>query len=156
NYMLGGGFLNSRLAVRIRQKEGLSYGVGSGLSASSIEKNGMFRIYAIAAPQNVAKVEAAIREELKKAVDSRFTPQGLAEAKSGWLQSQKLDRADDGPLAAALTARDYDGRTLTWDADLEKKVEALTSQQIQDALKRNLDIASLSFAKAGDFKKVAS
>ena len=26
-YMLGGGFLNSRLAVRIRQKEGLSYGV---------------------------------------------------------------------------------------------------------------------------------
>src|SRR5262249_55000906 len=29
NYMLGGGFLNSRLAVRIRQKEGLSYGVGS-------------------------------------------------------------------------------------------------------------------------------
>lgn len=29
NYMLGGGFLNSRLAVRIRQKEGISYGVGS-------------------------------------------------------------------------------------------------------------------------------
>ena len=28
NYMLGGGFLNSRLATRVRQKEGLSYGVG--------------------------------------------------------------------------------------------------------------------------------
>src|SRR5690606_24939564 len=28
NYMLGGGFLNSRLATRIRQKEGISYGVG--------------------------------------------------------------------------------------------------------------------------------
>ncbi|HYO84134.1 MAG TPA: pitrilysin family protein, partial [Bryobacteraceae bacterium] len=27
NYLLGGGFLNSRLATRIRQKEGLSYGV---------------------------------------------------------------------------------------------------------------------------------
>ncbi len=34
NYMLGGGFLNSRLAVRIRQKEGLSYGVGSQFNAS--------------------------------------------------------------------------------------------------------------------------
>ena len=33
NYMLGGGFLNSRLATRIRQKEGLSYGVGSQLTA---------------------------------------------------------------------------------------------------------------------------
>lgn len=27
NYILGGGFLNSRLATRIRQKEGISYGV---------------------------------------------------------------------------------------------------------------------------------
>ena len=33
NYMLGGGFLNSRLAVRIRQKDGLSYGVGSQFQA---------------------------------------------------------------------------------------------------------------------------
>ena len=35
NYMLGGGFLNSRLATRIRQKEGLSYGVGSVFNAGS-------------------------------------------------------------------------------------------------------------------------
>ena len=40
NYMLGGGFLNSRLAVRVRQKEGLSYGVGSQLTASPLEKSG--------------------------------------------------------------------------------------------------------------------
>nr|GFA64401.1 hypothetical protein [Tanacetum cinerariifolium] len=33
NYILGGGFLNSRLATRIRQKEGVSYGVGSFMSA---------------------------------------------------------------------------------------------------------------------------
>src|SRR5262249_34133938 len=38
NYMLGGGFLNSRLATRIRQKEGLSYGVGSSLNAGSLDK----------------------------------------------------------------------------------------------------------------------
>ncbi|MBL8190452.1 MAG: insulinase family protein, partial [Acidobacteria bacterium] len=52
NYMLGGGFLNSRLAVRIRQKEGLSYGVGSQLQASSLDKNGIFMAFAIYAPQN--------------------------------------------------------------------------------------------------------
>ncbi len=33
NFMLGGGFLNSRLAERIRQKEGVSYGVASWVSA---------------------------------------------------------------------------------------------------------------------------
>ncbi|MFY8037245.1 MAG: insulinase family protein, partial [Cyclobacteriaceae bacterium] len=37
NFMLGGGFLNSRLATRIRQKEGLSYGVGSQFSTGSLD-----------------------------------------------------------------------------------------------------------------------
>ena len=59
NYMLGGGFLNSRLATRIRQKEGLSYGISSSLSAASKVNDGSFLVNAIAAPQNVAKVEAA-------------------------------------------------------------------------------------------------
>src|SRR5262249_24624452 len=36
-YMLGGGFLNSRLATRVRQKEGLSYGIGAQLQASSLD-----------------------------------------------------------------------------------------------------------------------
>ena len=42
NYMPGGGFLNSRLSTRIRQKEGLSYGVGSQLSVSSLDQAGAF------------------------------------------------------------------------------------------------------------------
>src|SRR5208337_4716062 len=36
NFMLGGGFINSRLATRIRQKEGISYGVGSWFFASAL------------------------------------------------------------------------------------------------------------------------
>ena len=37
-YMLGGGFLNSRLAVRIRQEEGLSYGVAAFFGASALDE----------------------------------------------------------------------------------------------------------------------
>jgi len=154
NYMLGGGFLNSRLAVRIRQKEGLSYGIGSGLSADSKEKNGTLRIYAISAPQNVAKVEAACKEELEKAVKDGFTAEEIAAAKSGWLQSRKVDRSEDNALASTLAARDFDDRTMNYDADLEAKVAALTPGQIQDALRRNMDVSALSIVKAGDFSKV--
>jgi len=156
NYMLGGGFLNSRLAVRIRQKEGLSYGIGSGLSADPKIKNGAFRIYAIAAPQNIAKVEAATREELQRAIDGGFTAEEVAAAKSGWLQSRKVDRSEDGGLASTLAQRDYDDHTLAYDADLEKKVAALTPAEIQEALKRNFDLSQLSIVKAGDFKKAAA
>jgi zinc protease len=156
NFMLGGGFINSRLATRIRQKDGLSYGISSGLTVSAKEKDGTFRVNAIAAPQNVAKVEAAFKEEMERALKDGFTAEEVAAAKSGWLQAQQVSRSSDGQIAATLATRDYDDRTLAWDADLEKKVAALTPQQIQDALRRNLDLSGVSIVKAGDFKKAAS
>ena len=66
--MLGGGFLNSRLAVRIRQKEGISYGVGSNFGASALDESGTFNAFAIYAPQNVAKLEMAFKEEIQKVI----------------------------------------------------------------------------------------
>lgn len=153
NYMLGGGFLNSRLATRIRQKDGLSYGISSGLTASTKEKNGTFRVNAIAAPQNIEKVEVATKEELARALRDGFTAEEVAAAKSGWLQTQNVNRSGDGPLASMLGARDFDELTMAWDADLEKKVSALTPQQIVEALRRHLDLTALSIVKAGDFKK---
>jgi zinc protease len=155
NYMLGGGFLNSRLATRIRQKDGLSYGISSNLSAASTVKDGTFAVNAIAAPQNVGKVEAAVKEELDRAVSGGFTGEEVAAAKSGWLQSRSVGRSSDGPLAGTLATRDFDEQTLAWDADLEKKVAALTPPQIQDALRRHLTVPALSIVKAGDFRKVA-
>src|ERR1035441_6253367 len=71
DYMFGGGFLNSRLASRIRVKDGLSYGIGSSFSAKSDDKDGQLQVFAIAAPQNVAKVEADFKEEWDKALDCR-------------------------------------------------------------------------------------
>ena len=41
-YMIGGGFLNSRLAARIREQDGLSYSVSGGISGHPIDENGSF------------------------------------------------------------------------------------------------------------------
>ncbi|MGC3981457.1 MAG: pitrilysin family protein [Steroidobacteraceae bacterium] len=153
NYMLGGGFLNSRLAVRVRQKEGLSYGVGSQFGASSLDKVGSFMVYAIYAPQNLSKLEAAIGEELQSAISKGFTTEELQAAKSGWLQAQQVSRAQDGELARKLSGYQFLSRKLAWDEDLEKKVAALTPEQITAALQRQLNVGKLSIVKAGDFTK---
>jgi len=153
NYMLGGGFLNSRLATRIRQKEGLSYGVGSQLTASPLEKSGAFTTFAIYAPQNSAKLEVAMKEEIARVLKDGFEEKEIAEAKSGWLQSRQVGRAQDGSLARTLALDLYLGRTLSWDDELEKKVGALTAADIQAAMRRNLDPAKMTIVKAGDFKK---
>jgi zinc protease len=155
NYMLGGGFLNSRLAVRIRQKEGLSYGVGSSFSASALDKNGSFMANAIYAPQNVAKLEAVFKEELAKALKDGFTAEEVKAAKSGWLQSRQVSRAQDNELAGALATGLYLNRTLAWDAELEKKIEALTPEQIVAAMRKHIDPAKITIIKAGDFAKAA-
>jgi len=153
NYMMGGGFLNSRLATRIRQKDGLSYGVGSQFSASALDKSGVFVGFAIYAPENAARLEAAFREEVARAVKDGFTPEEVAKAKEGWLQSRQLSRTQDGTLAVQLANGLFLDRTLTWDAQLESKVRALTPEAIRTALQREIDPARLVVVKAGDFKK---
>jgi len=156
NYMLGGGFLNSRLAVRIRQKDGLSYGVGSQFQASPLDQSGSFTAQAIYAPQNAAKLEAAFQEEIARALKDGFEAKEIAEAKSGWRQSRQVARAQDASLARTLATDLYIQRTLAWDAELEKKVEALTGEQILAALRKHLDPSKMTIVKAGDFARSAA
>ena len=155
NFMLGGGFLNSRLATRIRVKEGLSYGVGSQFQANPFDLKANWTAFAICAPQNAAKVEASFRDELARALATGFTDQELADAKSGWLQSQEQSRAQDRELAGRMNGNTEAGRTLAFQAGLEKQVAALTNGQILAALKKYLDPAALTVVKAGDFAKAA-
>jgi zinc protease len=156
NYMLGGGFLNSRLASRIRVKDGLSYGIGSSFSAKSDDKDGQLQVFAIAAPQNVAKVEADFKEELDRALKDGFTQKEMDADRSGWLQAQQVRRADDGALVQILATRDLDDRKMAWDEELEKRVTALTPDDVAAAFRRNLDPSRVSIVKAGDFKKAAA
>ena len=156
NYMLGGGFLNSRLATRIRQKEGLSYGVGSVFSAGSLDKNGQFFAQAIYAPQNAAKLEAAIKEEIARALKDGFTADEVTAAKSGYLQFAQLNRAQDASIARKLVQYRFYNRTLAWDAELEKKIAALTPDDIVAAMRRHIDPSKFTIVKAGDFSKAAA
>jgi zinc protease len=156
NYMLGGGFLNSRIATRLRQKEGLSYGTGSSLNASPLDQAGRFMATAIYAPQNVERLEAAFKEEMARAIKDGFTAEEVAAAKSGWLQSRQVSRAQDNELASRLNAYLYLGRTLAWDADFEKKVAALTPEEINAAMRRHIDPSKLIIIKSGDFAKTTA
>ena len=153
NFMLGGGFLNSRLATRIRQKEGLSYGVGSQFSAGSLDPVGSFLAYAIYAPENVDKLEAAFKDEITKVATTGFTADELAAAKSGWSQGRTVSRAQDGSLAGTLNNYLFIKRDLKWDETYEKKVMDLTVDQVNAAVKKYLDLSKINIVKAGDFAK---
>ncbi|MCS6808307.1 MAG: pitrilysin family protein [Bacteroidota bacterium] len=153
NYMLGGGFLNSRLATRIRQKEGLSYGVGSQVSASALDKVGSFVAYAIYAPQNRDKLEKAFNEEIDRALKDGFTAEEVQSAKSGFLQSRMVSRSQDTELVARLNDYLYTKRTMMWDKELEEKIAALTPEQVVQAMRKWIHPSKITIVKAGDFAK---
>ena len=151
NYMFGGGFLNSRLAVRIRQKDGLSYGVASMLNASSLDKAGGFGAFAIYNPGNSVKLVAAYREEVARMLASGFTDDELRDARSGWLQSRNVTRSQDRGLASRLATLLFLERTIEWDAELERKVAALKIADVNAAVQRWIKPESISIIEAGDF-----
>ena len=156
NYMFGGGFLNSRLAVRIRQKDGLSYGVASQLNASSLDKAGGFGAFAIYNPGNSAKLVTAYREEIARMLASGFTDDELRDARSGWLQSRNVTRSQDRSLAAQLSGLLYLGRTIEWDAELERKVAGLKVTDVNAAVQRWIKPDSITIVEAGDFASKGS
>ena len=155
NQILGGGALKSRLADRLRQKEGFSYGAGSMLNANSQDPVAVWQAYAIYAPENRSKLEAAFDDELQKALKDGFTQEELDFARNAWLQAEKNDRQEDRAIAAWLSRSLYLGRPVRHEADLEAKVKALTLDQVNAALRAFLKPESLVVVKAGDFAKTA-
>ena len=154
NYLLGGSS-DARLARRIREKEGLSYSVGSWLNIGAQDEAGDFGVYAIYAPQNRARLEAAIREEVARALAEGFAPAEFEDGRRALLQARKVARNSDSSLAGRLAGYSVIGRTLKWDEAFEQKLAELTPAQVRDALRRHLDPSKLTLVKAGDFTRVA-
>jgi zinc protease len=151
-YIFGEGQLSSRLSNRVRQKEGLSYGVGSFLRADPIDKAGLFMIYAITNPHNISKVDNAITEELDRMIKAGVTEKELAEAKHAYLQQLKTQRSMDRFLASEIGSGLHVGRTYAYYAGLERKVMALTPQQVSEAFRKYIEPKRLVIVRAGDFK----
>ena len=71
------------------------------------------------------------------------------------MQAQKVGRASDIAVAGQLSGLRHVGRTMAFEAALEKKIEALTPAQVQVALQKHIDPKKLVIVSAGDFEAKA-
>jgi zinc protease len=159
NTIFGSGGLSSRLGDRVRQKDGLSYGIGSNIAADSSREGkddaGSFSIQAIAAPQNAGKLEAAVREELARFVRDGITEAELKDTVSGLLTEREQARASDGTIAAMLNSDNFLGRPMLRRAEFDARLKSLTVQQVNAAIRKFLKPDQLSVFVAGDFANAA-
>ena len=153
NYILGGGPLSSRLADRVRKKEGLSYGVGSQFMADSQDKAGMFMVFAISNPDNTEKVVTTVAEEIQRIMDSGVEAKELKKARKSYLRTRKGGRANDNALAGRLRENLELGRTMEFYGDSDDRIEALTKEQVENAIKTLIKPEEMVIITAGDFER---
>jgi zinc protease len=151
DYMFGG-TMSSRLPNRVRNKEGLSYGVGSGFTAASDGDAAAFSAVAICNPRNTPKVEASFKDELAKTLANGFTAQEVAEAQKAVHDERVVGRSQDQALLGLILTRANFDRTLAWDEQMDAKLAALTVDQVNAAFRRHVNPAAFLIVKAGDFK----
>ena len=101
-------------------------------------------------------METAFKEEVARALKDGFTPEEVAAAKSGYLQSRQVSRAEDRELVGKLASYRFLNRTLAWDAKFEQQIVALTPEQIVTTMRKYIDPAKITVVKAGDFAQSAS
>lgn len=155
NYIFGGGFINSRLATRLRQEEGWSYGAGSSFNPNRLAPRSVFWGWAIGAPQNLDKIENGFKEELQILLDEGFTEEEIERGISGMLQSTKVQRADDEQLAQMLQQIMFYDETLEQHQQFEADLADSSGEEVLQAMKQFFSPDNMLYIKAGDMAKAA-
>ncbi|RZT31905.1 M16 family metallopeptidase [Cupriavidus agavae] len=154
--VFGGTGMRSRLADRLRQRDGISYGVSSSVNVGALDRAGRFGLWAMYAPHNLPRLRRAVDEEMARFVRDGITAEELAEASNGLLEQGKISRTRDGALAGALANQAYLGRTMAHTAGIEARIRTATPEAVNAAIRRYLGPAMLSQAFAGDFDNAAA
>jgi len=154
NYVFGGGALKSRLADRIRQRDGLSYGVGSQFNAGAQDERATLFAFAIAAPENIDKVNAAFEEELALLLKDGISEAEFKDAVDGLLKARQTSRGEDPNLVGQLRSNRYLDRRMAFAAEFDDTLRGLSVDQVNDAARRHFGALRFARVTAGDFAKV--
>ena len=144
------GSTGSRLWMRLREQDGLSYGVWGGLYPGDLDPAGQVMMGAILAPQNLAKGKADMLEEVGKVLDQGVTAAELETARKGWIEQQDNLFADDNSLAGVLARDRRLGRDFGWYAAERARLAKVSAADVGRAFKTYLRPSKMFFILAGD------
>jgi zinc protease len=148
--ILGHGF-TGRLMGTVRDKEGLTYSIGAGVSEDSIT-DGVWDISASFAPALVERGVASTRRELQKWWSEGITDAELADRKQGLVGGYFVSLSTTGGVAATLLTSIQRGYDLSWLDGYPEAIKALTRAQVNAAIKGHLNPATMVLVEAGSLK----
>jgi zinc protease len=145
---LGSGFFSARLLDIVRNREGLTYGIGAALTADTYA-DGAWYIRGTFAPDLLEQGAASTQRELRRFHDEGLTADELATFKVTLTGSYKVALATTGGLASSLLNALQRGYGPEWVDEYPRRIEAMTLQQVNAAIKKYLNPDSMVVVMAG-------
>ncbi len=151
--LLAGVEIMSRLGLfdRIREKEGISYGVSSWLDAPWEGNAGSININASFAPQNLDRLRTGVREVLQQTREKGYSFIEVGFAKSAILARRKDQLTQPANAIGTIAFNLREGRALDANKEFDERYEKLDSSSVNAALKKYLDVSLLREVAAGTF-----
>ncbi|KFC23936.1 M16 family metallopeptidase [Epilithonimonas lactis] len=154
NEILGsGGFLSARLPMRLREKDGISYGVGSYLSVPVTNDVSSWNYYAYLNPTKRDAVESAVKDEVSKALKTGFTQEELDSNKKSYANIRTTSLGMENTLINLENSKLLFGVPLERYDELNAKIQNLKLEDVNAVLKKYISLDKVTSIYAGDFNK---
>jgi zinc protease len=145
--ILGQGF-TGRLMGTVRDREGLTYGLGAGVSADTIA-DGAWSISATFAPALLDHGVASTRRVLEAWWKDGITDDELAARKQGLIGGYFVGLSTTGGLASTILTSIQRGYDLRWLDGYPEAVRAVSREEVNRAIRTHLDPSSMVLVEAG-------
>jgi predicted Zn-dependent peptidase len=154
NFALGGNF-SARLMQDVRDRQGLTYGIGSALSGVAVEHGGHWRVAVSLSAANLERGIAATEAVVRRFVEEGVRPEELEEKQETIAGTHVVGLATTSGLAARLLVNAERGFPVAYLDAYPDLVRALTVAEVNDAVRRHLRPDRLHVAAAGTFPRLS-
>ena len=147
NEVIGGGRFTARLMSEVREKRGLTYGIGTYLV--NLEHSDMLLGQFSASNDKVAEAIEVVQAEWARLVAEGVTPEELEATKTYLTGSYPLRFDGNGPIASILVGMQMDAIPIDYVTTRNAKIEAVTMEDIQRVAARLFKAEELHFVVVG-------
>ncbi len=150
NGILGQSTLSSRLGLRLRDREGLTYGVTSAFLAAG-KLPGPWRIGVSVNPANVDRAIESARDVLDTYAAHGPTDRELTQQRNSMAGSQAVALATNAGISGQLERMAYHDLPDDYVDGYRERLEAISRADVESAIARHLASPELIVAAAGTF-----
>ncbi|NGM44102.1 insulinase family protein [Rhodobacter sp. SGA-6-6] len=150
NEAMGGGRFSARLMKEVREKRGLTYGIGTWLVP--MDHAELYLGQFSASNDKVAEAISVVRAEWAKVAAEGLTEAELEEVKTYLTGSYPLRFAGNGNIANVLVGMQMENLPIDYAVTRNEKVEAVTMEDVQRVAKRIFLPEELHFVVVGQPK----